>query len=348
MGDETVAGVRSHAHSVREERLRSKLHRELGPVVLEALADEKTIEVMVNPDGRVWWDRLGDGQSLLPDEFSAERAESLVGTVASLLDTVANQEHPIVEGELPFFGFRFEGIVPPVAPCATAAIRKHSSQVRALDDYVAEQRLSPSHADMLRAAVREHLNIIVTGGTASGKTTFVNALLQEKVKLSHPNHRFVILEDTVELRCAAPNRVPLRTSEVADLTRLVRATMRLRPDAIIVGEVRGREALALLKAWNTGHPGGVTTVHANGARAALSRIDQLVQEAGVPSQRRLIAETIDLIVSIARTGGGWRVEEILRIAGYDSEHGFWLDEVEPHQQQGEQHDVGAAENSSSS
>ena len=323
MGDESVGGARNDALNVREERLRRKLHRELGPAVLEALGDEKTIEVMVNPDGRVWWDRLGDGQSLLPDEFSAERAESLVGTVAALLDTVANQGHPIVEGELPFFGFRFEGIVPPVAPRATATIRKHSSQVRTLDDYVAEQRLSAFHADALREAVRERLNIIVTGGTASGKTTFVNALLQEKVKLSHPNHRFVILEDTIELRCTAPNRVALRTSEVADLTRLVRATMRLRPDAIIVGEVRGREALDMLKAWNTGHPGGMCTVHANSARAALSRLDQLVQEAGVPSQPFLLADAVDLVVALRER----HVREVLRVRGYDPTRGFELEEL---------------------
>jgi type IV secretion system protein VirB11 len=281
MGAEIVGSARSDAQTVREERLRRKLHRELGPVVLEALADEKTIEVMVNPDGRVWWDRLGDGQSLLPDEFSAERAESLVGTVAALLDTVANQEHPIVEGELPFFGFRFEGIVPPVAPRATAAIRKHSSQVRTLDDYVTEQRLSPFHADVLRAAIGDRFNIIVTGGTASGKTTFVNALLQEKVKLAHPNHRFVILEDTVELRCAAPNRVALRTSDVAD--------------------------------------------HANSARAALSRLDQLVQEAGVPSQPFLLADAVDLVVSLQER----TVREVLRVRGFDPTRGFELEELAP-------------------
>ncbi|MCP5056955.1 MAG: Flp pilus assembly complex ATPase component [bacterium] len=134
MGDETDGGTRNHARDVREERLQRKLHRELGSVVLEALADDKTVEVMVNPDGRVWWDRLGDGQSLLPDRFTAERAESLVGTVAALLNTVANQEEPIVEGELPFFGFRFEGVVPPVSRQAPLAIRKHAGLRFTCDD----------------------------------------------------------------------------------------------------------------------------------------------------------------------------------------------------------------------
>ena len=151
----------------------------------------------------------------------------------------------------------------------------------------------------------------------------MNALLQEKVKLSHPNHRFVILEDTIELRCTAPNRVALRTSEVADLTRLVRATMRLRPDAIIVGEVRGREALDMLKAWNTGHPGGMCTVHANSARAALSRLDQLVQEAGVPSQPFLLADAVDLVVALRER----HVREVLRVRGYDPTRGFELEEL---------------------
>jgi type IV secretion system protein VirB11 len=325
MRDESMNSARVRAHDVREERLRRKLERELGPVVLQALADEKTIEVMVNPDGGVWWDRLGDGQSLLPDQFSPERAESLVGTVAALLGAVANQERPIVEGELPFFGFRFEGIVPPVARRAAAAIRKHSSRLRTLDDYVAEQRLSSLHAAVLREAIGARMNIIVTGGTASGKTTFVNALLDEKVRSTHPNHRFVILEDTVELQCAAPNRVALRTCEAADLTRLVRATMRLRPDAIIVGEVRGREALDMLKAWNTGHPGGMCTVHANSARAALSRLDQLVQEAGVPSQPFLLADAVDLVVSLQERA----VREVLRVRGFDPARGFELEELSP-------------------
>lgn len=323
MGDEELA---TNARAVRSERLRRKLHRELGDVVLEALEDELVVEVMVNEDGRVWCDRLGEGMSLLPTTLSPEQAESLVGTVAALLETVANAEHPIVEGELPFFGFRFEGLVPPVVPRATAAIRKRAKLLFTLDDYVAQERLTAEQAELLREAIRQQLNLVVTGGTGSGKTTFVNALLHEKVKLGHPNQRFLILEDTVEIQCSAENRVQLRTCEAADLARLVRATMRLRPDAIIVGEVRGREALDMLKAWNTGHPGGMATVHANSARAALSRLDQLVQEAGVPSQPHLVGEAVDLVVSIrART-----IQELLRVHRYDpAARDFVFEELAP-------------------
>lgn len=299
---------------VRAARLRQKLHRELGEVILAALADERVVEVMVNEDGAVWCDRLGEGMSLLPDTLSADRAASLVGSVAALLDRVANAEHPIVEGELPFFGFRFEGIVPPVSPRATVAIRKRARLVYTLEDYLDQGQLSRSHAEALRKAIAEHMNVVIAGGTGSGKTTFANALLHEKVAVGPPNQRFLILEDTVELQCSAPNKVQLRTCDVADLARLVRATMRLRPDAIIVGEVRGREALDMLKAWNTGHPGGLTTVHANGARAALSRLDQLVQEAGVPSQPELLADAVDVIVFIQHR----TIQQLVRVHGYDA------------------------------
>ena len=312
------------SRAVRAERLRQKLHRELGETILAALADERVVEVMVNEDGAVWCDRLGEGMSRLPETMSADRAASLVGSVAALLDRVANAEHPIVEGELPFFGFRFEGIVPPVAPRATVAIRKRARLVYTLADYVECGQLSPFHADVLRKAIAERMTLVIAGGTGSGKTTFANALLHEKVAGGPPNQRFLILEDTVELQCSALNKVQLRTCEVADLARLVRATMRLRPDAIIVGEVRGREALDMLKAWNTGHPGGLTTVHANGARAALSRLDQLVQEAGIPSQPELLADAIDVIAFIQQRC----VRELVRVRGYDAAaRTFELDEL---------------------
>ena len=126
------------------------------------------------------------------------------------------------------------------------------------------------------------------------------------------------------VQCEARNAVQLHTGDVADLTRLVRVTMRLRPDRIIVGEVRGAEALALLKAWNTGHPGGITTVHANSAAAALLRLESLVQEAGVPPQPRLVAETVDLVAFIVRTPEGRRIKELARVSAYDVRRGGYV------------------------
>ena len=234
-----------------------------------------------------------------------------------MLGAVVNAGAPIVEGELPLDGNRFEGILPPVAPAPVFVIRKRPRLLYTLADYLEAGILDAGQAEGLRAAVRARRNLLIAGGTTSGKTTLANALIAEMVRLGDPAERIVILEDTRELQCAGRNAVQLHTGDVADLTRLTRVTMRLRPDRIIIGEVRGGEALALLKAWNTGHPGGLTTIHANSAPAALMRLDTLIQEAGVPPQPRLVAEAIDLVVFIARTPDGRRVRELATVTGYD-------------------------------
>jgi type IV secretion system protein VirB11 len=311
----------------RDRRLRDKLRRELGSDVVAALSDPAVVEVMLNADGELWVERLVSGVERFDETMSRAQAENLLGTVAALADTEINAAHPLLEVELPFNGSRFHGVVPPVSSGPVFSIRKRAIRIHDLDEYLDAGILAAGHREMLREALRRRENIVVSGGTGSGKTTLANALLKEAVELAGPAERFVILEDTVELQCAAANHVQLRTTDEIDLTRLVRATMRLRPDRIVVGEIRGREALALLKAWNTGHPGGVTTVHANSARAALSRIDQLVQEAGVPSQPHLIADAIDLIVSMTRTNGGRRVDEILRVEAYEPGCGYRLTPV---------------------
>jgi type IV secretion system protein VirB11 len=314
-------------HQQRDRRLRDKLRRELGSAVIFALADPSVVEVMLNADGELWVERLGSGVASLGETMSRSQAENLLGTVAALAGTEINESRPLLEVELPFDGSRFHGVVPPVSSGPLFAIRKRAVRVHTLDDYVVEGILRPCGRDVLRSALDRRANIVICGGTGSGKTTLANALLREAVQLAGPCERFVILEDTVELQCTAANHIQLRTTDDIDLTRLVRATMRLRPDRIVIGEIRGREALALLKAWNTGHPGGVTTVHANNARAALSRIDQLIQEAGVPSQPQLIADSVDLIVSIARCNGGRRVEELLQVEGYEAGRGYRLSHV---------------------
>jgi type IV secretion system protein VirB11 len=315
-------------HPEQQERLYAKLCRELGPATLAALADPDVTEVMCNPDGALWTESHRTGMQEVGDRLTDVQVESLIGTVASLLGTVANGRTPIVEGELPMNGYRFEGILPPVSAAPTFVIRKRASRVYALDDYVAAGVLTLEQRTVLVDAVRLRRNIVIAGGTASGKTTLANALIREITSVGDPSERVVILEDTRELQCQARNAVQLHTGDVADLTRLVRVTMRLRPDRIIVGEVRGGEALALLKAWNTGHPGGITTVHANSARSALLRLDSLVQESGVPPQPRLVAETVDLVLFIVRTPDGRRVQEIARVAAYDAtQAGYVLEPV---------------------
>jgi type IV secretion system protein TrbB len=312
------------AQQLQERRLDELLRRQLGPKILAAIASPEVTEIIISEDGRVWFESYGKGMHEADLMLSTSQVESLVGTVASSLGSVANASNPIVEGELPIAGIRFEGLLPPVARKPCCVMRKPAQVLYTLDDYLREGILDHAQAEVLRDAIDQRLNIVVAGGTGSGKTTLAAALINEMVERSDPNQRYVIIEDTFELRCSARNLVQLHTAEAADMTRLVRTTMRLRPDRIIIGEVRGGEALALLKAWNTGHPGGVTTIHANSARAALTRLSSLVQEAGVPAQPELIAETINLLVFIVRNSTGRRVNELVRVAGYDARDGFVL------------------------
>ncbi|HVA41595.1 MAG TPA: P-type conjugative transfer ATPase TrbB [Candidatus Binataceae bacterium] len=316
------------AQQIQERRLDELLRRQLGPRILAAIADSRITDILVNDDGRVWFE--AHGKELYEAGFSmpASQVESLIGTAAAALNTVANAEHPIVEGELPIERIRFEGLLPPVARRPCIAMRKPAQVLYTLDDYVRDAIVTEAQGEVFRDAIRQRQNIAIGGGTGSGKTTLAGGLINEMVAFSQPGERYVIIEDTLEIQCRAQNLVQLHTSEHADLTRLVRATMRLRPDRIIIGEVRGAEALALLKAWATGHPGGVTTVHANSAHGVLTRLSSLVQETGVPPQPELIAETIDLLAFIARTPTGRRVTQLVRVEGYEPHEGFRLAPVE--------------------
>ncbi|MDZ4759870.1 MAG: P-type conjugative transfer ATPase TrbB [Alphaproteobacteria bacterium] len=281
----------------------------LGPALAAMLEAADTIEVMVNPDGRVWVERLGQGREATDVRLEPAETERAIRLVATLTGAEATRLKPIVSAELPPRGERFEGVLPPVARAPCFAIRKPAGRVIHLDEYVASGIVTPRQALDLREAIHARANIIVAGGTGSGKTTLANALLAEIATL---NERVVILEDTRELQCAAEDVVALRTQTGSvSLAELVRSTLRLRPDRIIVGEVRGAEALDLLKAWNTGHPGGIATLHANSARAALSRLEQLAMEGCDSPPTALIAEAIDIIVFIERGGpAGRRISEI--------------------------------------
>ncbi len=274
---------------IQERRRDELLKRQIGPQLLTAIADPQITDIIANEDGRIWFDAHGKGLFAAGFSLPESHRESLIGTVAAALGTVADADHPIIEGELPIERIRFEGLMPPVVRRPCFAMRKPAQVLYTLDDYVRDQIITEAQAEVFRESVDRRENILISGGTGSGKTTLAGALINEMVARSNPNDRYVIIEDTLEIQCRAQNVVQLHTAQAADLGQLVRATMRLRPDRIIIGEVRGGEALALLKAWLTGHPGGVTTIHANSARTALTRLSSLVQEAGVPPQPELIA-----------------------------------------------------------
>jgi type IV secretion system protein VirB11 len=303
-------------------RRRQMLRTAFGPTIAAALADPTVIEVMVNPDGKLWIERATLGRQFSGERLRAAEAERIIRLVAAHVRREVTETAPIVSAELPETGERFEGVMPPVAPAPCFAVRKPADVLYRLSDYVAARVMSGAQAGMLATAVRERRNILVVGGTSSGKTTLVNALLAEIATLGE---RVVILEDTRELKCAAADCVALRTKPgVASLADLVRSTLRLRPDRIIVGEVRGPEALDMLKAWNTGHPGGITTVHANSAPAGLDRLEQLVQEAVVTVPRDLIVEAIDIVVFLGGRGAGRRVEELLEVVSLDADNDYVL------------------------
>jgi type IV secretion system protein TrbB len=284
------------------------LRTALGAAIAGYLEDPGIVEVMLNPDGRLWIDRLaGDledtGCRVMPAD-----AERIVRLVAHHVGVEVHAGSPRVSAELPESGERFEGLVPPVVAAPCFAIRRPAVAVFTLDDYVAAGIMSAGQAQLLRRAVHQQKNVLVAGGTSTGKTTLVNALLAE---IATTGDRIVLIEDTRELQCAAPNLVALRTKDgAASLSDLVRSSLRLRPDRIPIGEVRGAEALDLLKAWGTGHPGGVGTLHAGSAIGALRRLEQLIQEAVVTVPRALIAETIDLIAVLAGRGSARRLAEL--------------------------------------
>ena len=303
----------TNLNPVTANRTLEMLRSAMGPVIGAALDDKNVIEIMVNPDGKLWLDRHGEGRVCTGEIITAPDAERIVKLVASHIRQEVTATRPIVSAELPGGGERFEGLLPPVVSAPCFSIRKGAAKIFTLDDYVESETMTKTQAGALSYAVNAKLNILIVGGTSSGKTTLANALLAE---IANCNDRVLILEDTRELQCGAEDTVALRThGQDVKLADLVRSTLRLRPDRIVVGEVRGPEALDMLKAWNTGHPGGIATVHANSAEAGIYRIEQLILEGASSVPRTLIAEAINVIVFISGRGPARRVETIARVLG---------------------------------
>lgn len=299
-----------------KQRALVKLERDLGPLILAALADPKTVEVLCNADGRLWQERLGEPMRCI-GEIGATRADTIIKTVAGYHGKEVTRHKPILEGELPLDGSRFAGQVPPVVQAPTFAIRKKAVAIFTLQQYVTAGIMTAGQAGVIADAIGQHRNILVIGGTGSGKTTLVNAIINAMVERD-PTERVVIIEDTGEIQCAAANCVQYHTSLEVPMTLLLKTTLRMRPDRILVGEVRGPEALDLLMAWNTGHEGGAATLHANNARSGLDRLAMLISmnhDAPTPIAP-LIGEVVHIVVHIARTPEGRRIHEILSVSGY--------------------------------
>jgi type IV secretion system protein VirB11 len=299
-------------------RAKDKLLRDLGKVFLDAFDDPKTVEIMLNADGCLWQERLGESMRPI-GHMRASQAEAVIKTVAGYYGKEITRNKPVLESEFPLDGSRFAAQLPPVVSAPTFAIRKKAVSIFTLDDYVEKGIMTAQQRDVIGRAVRDHRNILVIGGTGSGKTTLVNAIIREMSDIS-ADERVLIIEDTGEIQCFAKNFVQYRTSLEVNMTQLLRTSLRMRPDRILVGEVRGPEALDLLMAWNTGHEGGAATLHANDARAGLTRLAMLISmhpDAPRPIEP-LIGEAVHLLVHITRTSEGRRVQEILEVDGYES------------------------------
>ena len=288
----------------------------MGPVIAAALADRMVVEVMVNPDGKIWVDQIGEGRSWTGELLAAADADRILRLLADHAGEVVTRDRPRVSATLPETGERFQGAFMPVVARPAFAIRKRPEVVFTLTDYVEGGMMSASQAETIRAAAEARQNLLIVGGTGSGKTTLANAILAEP---AFAGDRVVLIEDTAEMQCSAADQIQMltkRTEPAVTMTDLVRDTLRLRPDRIVIGEVRDGSALDLLKAWNTGHPGGLATLHANSAAEGLSRLEDLIGEVTQRIPHRAIGQAIDLVIHIARTPGGRRVSELMRVTGW--------------------------------
>jgi len=316
----------------KNNRLIEKIKRELGKTALDALHDDNVIEIMLNTDGKLWKESFGTPMEEI-GTISESNAKALLGTIASYLDTTITANNPIIECELPIDGSRFEGLLSPVVSLPSFTIRKKASKVFTLEeyeeqgvfntlnyDYCNTDNFIPdnlSKKEIIKYAVKHKKNILLVGSTGSGKTTLANAIIHE-ISTVAPNDRLVIIEDTAEIQCSSANKMILKSNVLISLERLLEVTLRLRPDRILVGEVRyGSAALALLKAWNTGHPGGAATIHADSAYLGLRRLESIISEVTANPQPDLIAEAVDLVIFITKTKSGRVVPEIIEVRGYD-------------------------------
>ena len=302
-----------------DPRLLDSLRHNCGPLIMDALEDEAIIEIMLNPDGTLWVERYGQDHVCV-GAINPAQGRLILSLTASGLDITVNERNPIVEGEFPLDGSRFEGTYPPiVGPGPSFSLRKKASRVFTLTEYMDAGSIAAQVIEIIHDAVLRRLNIVVVGGTSSGKTTFVNAVIHAISELT-PTHRLLILEDTAELQSLSPNAVFFRTSVLAcvDMRTLAKVSMRYAPKRILVGEVRDAAALELLKLWNTGHPGGVSTFHADSAEEALPRLEELIEEAGLGPKQKLIGRAVDLVIYMEKTPDNQRrVSNIVKVNRYN-------------------------------
>ena len=286
--------------------------------IIPLLQDENIFEVYVNPDGKIWTDGY-DGRKNTGLKISSAQSKQIILNVAALTNQLVTEEKPSLDAEIPenkfFDKCRFEGNLPMIVPAPSINIRKHPKKIFTLKDYCEQGILSEFQLEIILDAIKSKKNIIAAGGTKSGKTTLLNALLAEISKL---NDRVILIEDTPELQCSAVDCVSMRTTRTFTMSDCLRSVLRMTPDRIVVGEVRGGEALALLDAWSTGHGGGCSTVHSNSAKDTLLRLENMTARVSQNPQQATIGQAVNLIIYLKYTGNRRIVEDIIQVAGWDT------------------------------
>ena len=301
-----------------DEKIIQLLKNSFGTEIWGLLHEPDVNEIMVNPDGWLWAEKFGQGVERTSIQMQADRVAQIIRLVASANDEVCNAAHPSIGAVLPGINARFQGMIPPIVPSPAFSLRRRATRIYTLQSYIDDGIMPYAFAKEIYEAVNSRQNILIVGGTGSGKTTLANAILDV---ISSTGDRIITIEDTAELQCSAPNHLPLyvRPTSGFDWQDAVKASLRLRPDRIVVGEVRDGSALDLLKAWNTGHNGGCATIHANSARRGLDRLESLIKEVSLSVPKELIAEAVNLVVHITRTGEGRRIDTVLRVMGATAE-----------------------------
>jgi len=299
---------------IKNARIIDMLSTAFGKEIQHYLADDGVVEIMLNPNGQLWIDQLNKGRSYTGHNISSNNAQIIIRVISSLSNKICNRDNPTVSAELPESGARFQGVLPPVTNKPSFNIRKKAISVFTLDNYIKKKIMTEKEAQIIKDKVQNKCNILISGGAGTGKTTLANAILDE---VSKTYDRLVIIEDTLEMQCTAKDFITLKTTDSHDINDLLKVSLRLKPERIVVGEIRSGEALSLLKAWNTGHPGGLCTIHANSAHEALTRIEQLIQEVVASIPYNLIASTINTIISISKVNNNILLNDILTVDKYD-------------------------------
>lgn len=300
-----------------KSKIEKALSHYFGSEIMEVLIkDDEVIEIMVNDDNKLFIERLGLGEMECLGSVKPQNTRAIINTLASYHEVVVDNEQTILECEIPFCGSRFLGKLPPTVSNPTMTIRKKPKMVYTLKNYVENKIISSAQYGLIIDAVKQYKNILIVGGTGTGKTTLTNAII-DVISEETPNDRVLIIEDTAEIQCNAKNKVISRTTKKVTMQDLVKSSLRERPDRVLIGEIRGKEALDLITIWNTGHPGGIATVHANSAYEALARIETLLAQSNSYNMQEDIAKAINIIIFIHKIAGGRKVKEILEVHNYN-------------------------------